>query len=231
MEYNKQEKLRHSLALGLAIILHGLLLIGAYYLSIRSTPASQALGYKIDLNTHFPREEAAVEARQETPVNTQAEHQPVAQYTEVSEENKLKPTPPTQTDKANKGMPVKEKPGNSKPTTTDEESLKSSIDKRGLYSTNQDKQAGALLEIVGWIWDAAPQPQDNTSESGKLVFEIKIDDLGEVIAVKTLEKTVSPSIEQIYQDALTELSFSKTTENTAYASTSTGKVTFIIQAK
>ncbi|MEM7055868.1 MAG: hypothetical protein AAF392_03265 [Bacteroidota bacterium] len=162
-------------------MLHGLLFIGAYYLSISSAPTSQALGYKIELNTHCPRGETAAEARQETPVNTPAEHQAVAQYTEASEESKLKPTPSTQTDKANKNMPAKEEPGYNKPTTTDKESVKPSIDKRGLYSINQNKQAGALLEIVGWIWDAVPQPQDNTSESGKLVFEIKIDDWGECI--------------------------------------------------
>ena len=231
MEYNKHEKLRHSLALGLSISLHGILLIGAYYLRIRSVPPSQASGYRIELNTHFTQEEKASEATQETPASTQAEHQPIEQHTEASKEGKLKATPPTQADKANKGVPVREESTASESTTTNKRSAKTSIDKRGLYSINQDKQAGALLELMGWIWDAVPQPQDNTSETGKLVFEIKIDDLGEVIAVKTLEKTVTPLVEQIYKDALAKLTFSKTTENTAYTPTSTGKVTFIIQSK
>jgi hypothetical protein len=105
------------------------------------------------------------------------------------------------------------------------------IDERSLYRVHQGKQTGALLELAGWMWDTAPQPQDHTDERGKIVFQITIDDLGEVIAIKTLEKTVSPLVENIYKEALTTLNFSKTTDNVVYAPTFTGKVTFILQIK
>jgi hypothetical protein len=88
-----------------------------------------------------------------------------------------------------------------------------------------------LLELAGWMWDTAPQPQDNTEESGKIVFQITIDEFGEVIAIRTLEKTISPLVEKIYKEALTSLTFSKTSDNLVYTPTSTGKVTFILQVK
>ena len=111
-----------------------------------------------------------------------------------------------------------------------EESAKT-LDERGLYKTSPGEHAGATLELAGWTWDAVPQPQDDTEESGSIVFEIKIDDLGEVVAVKTLDKTISPLVEKIYKEALIKLTFSKTTDNTEYLPTTTGKVTFVLRAQ
>jgi periplasmic protein TonB len=105
------------------------------------------------------------------------------------------------------------------------------IDERSLYKMYQGKETGTLLELAGWLWDTVPQPQDNTDECGKVVFQITIDEFGEVIAVNTLEKTISPLVEKIYKDALTELTFSKTKDNLVSTPTSTGKVTFKLQGK
>lgn len=117
-------------------------------------------------------------------------------------------------------------------TINHEERKTATIDERGLYTVHQGKQTGASLELVGWVWDVAPQPQDDTDEFGKIIFQITIDEFGEVIAVKTLEKTISPLVERIYQDALTALTFSKIADHSVYSTTSsTGKVTFILQAK
>ena len=104
-------------------------------------------------------------------------------------------------------------------------------DQRSLYKVRQNSQAGTWLELPGWVWDTVPEPKDNSDESGKIVFQITIDEFGEVITVKTLEKTISPLVEVIYKEALTKLTFSKTDDTLTYASTSTGKVTFILQVK
>ncbi|MHA7877865.1 MAG: hypothetical protein ACX93T_03005 [Bacteroidota bacterium] len=112
-----------------------------------------------------------------------------------------------------------------------EDASKTAIDERSLYQASQDEQTGPLLELAGWIWDTVPQPKDHTEESGKIVFQIKIDEFGEVIAVKTLEKTVSPLLESIYRESLIGLTFSKTADNRVHAPISTGRVTFILQVK
>lgn len=106
------------------------------------------------------------------------------------------------------------------------------IDARGLYTKHPQKQIrGATLELIGWKWDSVPHPKDNTEECGRLVFEIKVDENGEVIAIRTLEKTVSPLVEKIYADALQELTFSKTSSIQPYAPVSTGKVIFVLVPK
>jgi outer membrane biosynthesis protein TonB len=90
---------------------------------------------------------------------------------------------------------------------------------------------GQSLDMAGWDWDSKPEPNDNTTENGLIVFQITIDDEGEIIEIKTLNKTVSPVVENIYKSAVMDLTFSKTMDNRTAATTSTGKITFIIQSK
>lgn len=104
------------------------------------------------------------------------------------------------------------------------------IDARALYGT-PGGGGGASLDLAGWIWDFVPQPEDTSNEFGRIVFEIKVDDQGEVIGVRTLEKTVSPRVEKIYREEVESLTFSPTSLNTVPAPVSTGKITFIIKVK
>lgn len=89
---------------------------------------------------------------------------------------------------------------------------------------------GSSLDLAGWDWDFKPQPNDKSAENGMIVFQIIIDEEGEIINIKTLEKTVSPVVEKVYRDAVMELTFSKVSDGRAAAATSTGKITFIIQS-
>ena len=104
------------------------------------------------------------------------------------------------------------------------------IDSRALYGS-QGGGGGPLLELSGWTWDSEPNPRDTSNENGKIVFEIKIDDRGEIISVRTLEKTVNPEIERIYKQEVESLTFSPISSNTQPAPVSTGKITFIIRSK
>jgi len=107
---------------------------------------------------------------------------------------------------------------------------KGSIDSRALYGS-QGGGGGPHLELSGWMWDFTPNPRDTSNENGKIVFEIKIDDRGEIISVRTIEKTVSPEIERIYRQEVESLTFSPISSNTRPAPVSTGKITFIIRSK
>jgi hypothetical protein len=105
------------------------------------------------------------------------------------------------------------------------------IDARGLYGSQGGGGGGTSLNMSGWQWDFLPKPKDNTSESGKIVFEIKIDDRGQIIYIRTLEKSVSPAVEKIYKSEVEKLTFSKTSGNTRPAPISTGTITFILRAR
>ena len=209
--------------------LHGLLLLGAYYLSFQPPSLPPAAGYSIALTTADaqPNEVPAAmpaEAPGEIPL-------PPVPSVQEAPAPVVPPAPPeVAPDQAPADQPPAAVPAPS-PAPVPAAPIPPPIDERGLYTTYQGKHTGAQLELPGWVWDDVPQPQDDTDESGKIVFEIKIDALGEVIAIKTLEKTVSPLVAESYKEALTQLTFSKTATDRVYAPVSTGKVTFIIQAK
>jgi len=105
------------------------------------------------------------------------------------------------------------------------------VDSRALYGKSGGGGGGPRLDLAGWRWDYEPKPNDNSKENGRIVFEIKVDDNGELIGVKTLEKTVSASVEQLYRQEVEKLSFSRLSGNTIPAPISTGKITFIITSK
>ncbi|MGK7393661.1 MAG: hypothetical protein ACNS62_03775 [Candidatus Cyclobacteriaceae bacterium M3_2C_046] len=104
------------------------------------------------------------------------------------------------------------------------------IDSRALYGS-QGGGDGASLDMAGWIWDFKPKPNDQSSESGRIVFQVKIDDQGEILSVITLEKTVSPTVEKVYRQAVEQLTFSRTADNSIPAPISTGTITFIIKSR
>lgn len=112
----------------------------------------------------------------------------------------------------------------------DEGSDTGDLDARAIYGT-PGGGGGASLDLAGWIWDYVPKPQDTSDEYGRIVFEIKVDDQGEVIGVRTIEKTVSPRVEQVYREEVESLTFSPTSSNTMPAPISTGRITFIIKVK
>ncbi|TAF75327.1 MAG: hypothetical protein EAZ53_06155 [Bacteroidetes bacterium] len=92
-------------------------------------------------------------------------------------------------------------------------------------------KGGAALDMAGWKWEKLPKiKDDNEDENGKLVFQITIDEQGEIISIKTLEKTVSPAVEKLYKQEVEKLTFSKT-DGKIPPTTSTGKITFIIKSK
>lgn len=89
---------------------------------------------------------------------------------------------------------------------------------------------GASLNMSGWIWDFKPQPKDESSESGKIVYSIKVDSDGYLIGIELVSSSVSPVVERYYRQSVERLSFSKTGDYKS-APTSTGTVTFIIRAR
>lgn len=109
------------------------------------------------------------------------------------------------------------------------------IDERAIFKkgdTNEgEDNKGSSLDLAGWDWDFLPEPNDNSTENGKIVFQITIDGDGEIVGIKTLEKTVSPAVVKVYEDAVRELTFHKTADNKVAAATSTGKITFIIKSR
>ena len=107
------------------------------------------------------------------------------------------------------------------------------IDQRAIYGsqgTNTGDSEGANLALAGWVWDFKPKPDDQSDESGKIVYKIVVDQDGYLVKIETVTSTVSPSVERKYRSAVEKLTFSKTADYKT-APVSTGTITFIIKSR
>lgn len=103
------------------------------------------------------------------------------------------------------------------------------LDARALYG-KPGGGAGGVLEMAGWMWDNEPDPKETTSQSGKIVFDIVIDEQGNVTSVTIDTYTVTAGLVKVYQAEVERLTFSPTTSG-APPPRSKGKITFIIKEK
>jgi len=104
------------------------------------------------------------------------------------------------------------------------------LDARALYG-EPGGGGGASLQLTGWDWGDFKPPRDPSDENGKLVFQIVIDDDGEILSIKKLESSVSPEVVKFYKDEVAKLTFYRTPGNTIAAPTSKGIITFIIRSR
>ncbi len=141
-----------------------------------------------------------------------------------------KPADGAQGDEGESNEPEATNQGDKLDETGDQGDPEGSLDSRALYG-NPGGGGGSSLDMAGWMWDFEPKPNDTSSETGRVVFEIKVDDQGEILSVRRLESTVSPAIEKIYRQEVEKLTFSKTSSNAIVAPISTGKITFVIKSK
>jgi periplasmic protein TonB len=113
--------------------------------------------------------------------------------------------------------------------TGDKGSPQGTLDAKALYGKPGGGAGGSSLELSGWTWDEKPNPNVPNNESGRLVFEIKVDANGDIVSIRTLERSVSTEAEQICRRSVEKLTFSKTGSNVPEMST--GRITFLVRAK
>jgi periplasmic protein TonB len=102
-------------------------------------------------------------------------------------------------------------------------------DPRGGFHGTPGGGGGPRLEMSGWQWDSKPNPEVPKSESGRIVFQIKVDENGEIIDIKTLERGVSVEAEKACRAEIQRLTFTKTGSNVPEVSI--GKITFVITSR
>jgi periplasmic protein TonB len=84
---------------------------------------------------------------------------------------------------------------------------------------------GSSLSLTGWTWNAKPNVDDNSDETGVIRFRIKVDSDGDVVDVTQIESTVSPAVAQQYKRAVQRTKFRPTSDGDK-PDISTGTVTF-----
>lgn len=172
------------------------------------------------------KEEAPKEVKKETRPEPVAEKKPAAtETTKVTEEKPAATSGGVPSDK----VVESKSQGDNTAATGDKGNPEGTVDARALYGTPGG--GGPSLDMDGWEWEDVPRPNDKSNESGRLVFEITIDDKGEVIGTKVLERGVSAAVAAIYENEVRKLYFRQKNPNTPAPPKSTGKITFIIKSR
>lgn len=118
-----------------------------------------------------------------------------------------------------------DKPG----TVGDQGNPNGKIDAKSLYGKPGGSATGLALNVSGWGMGARPQVNDNSDESGRIVFEITVDDTGDIVNVRVKESTVSQSIVDLYKRAVSRMKLVPKSENVP--ATSKGTITFNIKSR
>lgn len=179
-----------------------------------------------------PAVDSPVKVEESKPAKVEPKPQPVKEKVTPKVENtvteKVTKTDGAEGKKGENKESASSSHGDNKDKVGDKGDEQGKIDAKSLYGT-QGGGGGASLDMAGWSWASPPKPNDKSPENGRIVFEVIVDDQGDVINVITIEKTVSPVIENLYKNAVRETTFIKTSSGRA-APRSTGRITFIIKA-
>jgi outer membrane biosynthesis protein TonB len=188
-----------------------------------------------------PQETEPIEAEEPTPTPSEVESPHFVEPKEVKKpveqpktepKKEITPQPSNQPSDSKKSSNAANNNGDQANKVGDQGDPKGSLEAKALYgNAGKGGGGGSSLDMAGWVWDAPPRPKDESNEEGKIVFQVEVDDQGEIISVKTIEKTVSPAVERIYRQEVERLTFSKTKDNSGVAPRSIGKITFIIRSR
>ncbi|HEY8402463.1 MAG TPA: hypothetical protein VIK89_14445 [Cytophagaceae bacterium] len=152
--------------------------------------------------------------------------------TEEKKEPKKEETPKTET-------PTKEavtKSTNSEGQGDDKEpgkkgNEKGSLDENAVYSGNPGDGGGGdgdgtRLDLGGWRMGFSIDKKDASNENGYIIYQVKVDEDGELISLIPTSQTVSPKVEKFYRDQVTSnwVIYRERGSKTAPASVGTLKV-------
>lgn len=85
----------------------------------------------------------------------------------------------------------------------DQGSTSGTVDGKSLYgSPGGGGGGGASVSISGWRKKSITLPKDKTNETGKIVFEVTVNDLGTLTKIRATSSTVSPTVVKFYENYL-----------------------------
>jgi protein TonB len=154
---------------------------------------------------------------------------PVKEDTKKEEKKEVKVADTKPADE--NGNPIPANQGDDKNKVGDKGSEEGSLDAKALYGKQGGGGGGVGLDLAGWNWDEIPRPNiPNNELNGIIVFEIKVDENGEIISYKVLEKTLSIEAEKACKEAIEKLTFTKKS-GASVPDVSTGKISFRVRTQ
>lgn len=113
----------------------------------------------------------------------------------------------------------------------DQGSPQGTLDGKSLYgSPGGGGAGGASVSISGWRKKNITLPKDKTNETGKIVFEVTVNDLGTLTRIRATSSTVSPTVVKFYEDYLKKNLSSFLSPQGTPPPSSSGSITIIIKS-
>ncbi|QJW90053.1 hypothetical protein HNV11_12055 [Spirosoma taeanense] len=103
------------------------------------------------------------------------------------------------------------------------------IDAKSLYGTPGGGASGVAFDVSGWALAGRPNVNDDSDETGTIIFKITVDGNGEVVNIRTQQTTVSPAVLEVYRKAVQRLRLRP--KGGATPPSATGTIKFIITSK
>jgi periplasmic protein TonB len=113
---------------------------------------------------------------------------------------------------------------------TGDKGVEGGIEGAAIYKGTPGGGDGGSIVLNGWDWDKVEKPSVPQNETGKVVFEIVVDENGELIARRKISGTVSAAAEKACIEALEKITFTKKPGAKVPPETK-GTITFIIRAE
>ncbi|AFK05321.1 hypothetical protein Emtol_4197 [Emticicia oligotrophica DSM 17448] len=104
---------------------------------------------------------------------------------------------------------------------------KSMMGKPGNGNGNSGASIGGLS---GWNKRKLSLPDDGSSETGKIVFKVTVDDSGDVVGISVVSSTVSPSVQNFYKNYIQQKLSSVLSPEGTPPPRATGTITINIQS-
>lgn len=173
------------------------------------------------------KEEAKKPAKEEP--KTESKPQTEQQTQKVDNKSVYKPKTGSSNSNAGEGREgAAGNHGDDPGTVGDKGNPNGSLDAKSLYGKPGGGGGGNGfgLNMAGWGWADTPKfPNVPDNQSGRIVFEIEVDEQGEIINIKTLEKTLSAEAERMCRQEIQRLSLVRTSAGST-PERSKGKVVF-----
>jgi outer membrane biosynthesis protein TonB len=201
-------------------------------------PAEEQVTSKIESPVAVKEEKKEESKPVEKPVEQKPVPKPVEKKPEpkVVEKPKVDPNATYNPNKAKTADATSDKAGqpgsqgDDKSKTGDKGSPEGNPEAKALYGKPGGGGGGPSLDLAGWSWDTKPAPSVPDNELGGIVkFEVKVDDKGDIVSIKTVERSVSAETEQACKQSIQRLTFTKTGDKVPPIST--GTITFVVRSK
>lgn len=113
----------------------------------------------------------------------------------------------------------------------DQGSSEGTLDGKSLYGKpGSGGSGGASVSISGWRKKSINLPKDKSAETGRIVFEVTVNDLGTLTKIRATSSTVSPSVVKFYEDYLKRNLSSFLIPQGTPPPNSSGQITIVIKS-